>query len=958
MDNDVTAKDHPGTTNPLLALANEGQAVWLDYIQRNILASGELARMIRDDGLRGVTSNPAIFEKAMAGSGDYTVEMATLAGKGLDAKAIYEQLAIADIRDAADVLATVYEQTRTRDGYVSLEVSPALAQDTQGTSDEARRLWGEIGRPNVMIKVPATPAGISAFETLIAEGINVNVTLLFSLSAYELVAHAYLRGLERRAASGEALGNVASVASFFISRIDSAIDAMVDAQLKRDGDNASLRSLRGRVAIANARLTYARYVELFSGPRWDVLAKLGAQTQRVLWASTGTKNPEYRDTLYVESLIGVDTVNTIPPATYAAFRQHGRVRASLAEGVDASRAVMTELDRAGISMRVVTDRLLAEGLKLFADAFDKLLGSIGANIATHATARASRPHYRLPEKLAKRVAATLATWQPKVRQLWGRDASLWTGGDEPNWLGWLCIVDEEQGMLDSLQAFASEVKAAGFRHALLLGMGGSSLAPEVLQATFAHVPDFPLLHVLDSTDPEQLLAYEGKLDLARTLFIVASKSGSTLEPNILKEYFFARLEQLLGPAEAGRCFIAITDPGSNLEKVATAAGFRRIFYGHPSIGGRYSALSQFGMVPAAVMGLDVGHLLARTKQMIERCKPEVPVEENPAVPLGVVLGEAARAGCDKLTLIMSQPLRSLGAWLEQLVAESTGKAGQGIIPVDREPVGESSAYGADRLFVYMRLATALDDSLDYSVEALENAGHAVVRIDVASIDDLGQEMFRWEFATAVAGAVLGIHPFDQPDVEASKIATKVLTNQYESNGALPGEQPFFAAGGLQLYANDDNVQALHDAAAGEVTLAGLLRAHLSRVAKGDYFALLAYIEMNAANDEALQSMRLLVRDARRIATCVGFGPRFLHSTGQAYKGGPNSGVFLQITSDAVRDVAVPGHRYTFGIVKAAQARGDLAVLAERGRRVVRVHLASDVKAGLLSLETALKLAIA
>jgi transaldolase / glucose-6-phosphate isomerase len=957
MENALEAKDRAVTSNPLRALASEGQAVWLDYIQRSILSSGELARMICDDGLRGVTSNPAIFEKAMMGSRDYADGMAQLARKGLDTKAVYEQLAIADIRDAADVLATVYEQTRTRDGYVSLEVSPTLAHDTRGTLDEARRLWSEIGRPNVMIKVPATPAGISAFETLIAEGINVNVTLLFSLTTYESVAHAYLRGLERRAATGEALGNVASVASFFISRIDSAIDAIIDTQLKKDGDNASLRSLRGRVAIANARLTYARYGELFSGDRWEALAKLGAQTQRVLWASTGTKNPDYRDTLYVESLIGADTVNTIPPVTYQAFRDHGRVHASLTEGVDASRTVMTELDRAGIAMRVVTDRLLAEGLKLFADAFDKLLAAIGARLATHANDRLTLPRYRLPAKLAKRVEATLGTWQPKIEQLWGRDASLWTRGDESNWLGWLCIVDEERTLLDQLKDLAADVKAAEFQHVLLLGMGGSSLAPEVLKETFARVPDFPLLHVLDSTDPQQLLAFEARIDLERTLFVVASKSGTTLEPNILKAYFFARIKAIVGPAEAGRRFIAITDPGSKLAEVATADGFRRILYGHPAIGGRYSALSQFGMVPAALMGLDVDHLLASAKQLIDRCKPEVPVTDNPAVPLGVVIGEAGRTGRDKLTVITSQPLRAFGAWLEQLVAESTGKEGKGIIPVDREPIGEPSAYGDDRLFVYMRLATAPDATLDYSVDALEKAGHAVVRIDIASVNNLGQEMFRWELATAVAGAVLGINPFDQPDVEASKVATKALTNQYEFNGALPAEQPFLAVDGLELYANADNVKALHDAAQGNLTLAGMLRAHLSRMVVGDYFGLLAYIEMNAANDATLQSMRLLVRDARKIATCVGFGPRFLHSTGQAYKGGPNTGVFLQITCDDVNDVAVPGHRYTFGIVKAAQARGDFAVLAERGRRALRVHLGGDVQAGLETLETALKMAL-
>ncbi len=957
MANSVESKDRSVLTNPLQALAQEGQAVWLDYIQRSILANGELARLIRDDGLRGVTSNPAIFEKAMTGSADYAEAMADLARQGLDAKHVYEGLAIADIRDAADALATVYEQTRTRDGYVSLEVSPHLARSTEGTLDEARRLWREVGRPNVMIKVPATPEGIPAIATLIAEGINVNVTLLFSLAAYETVAQAYLRGLERRAAAGGAIGNVASVASFFISRIDSAVDGLINARLKRDGENAGLRSLVGRVAIANAKLTYERYGQLFAGPRWEALAKRGAQTQRVLWASTSTKNPDFRDTIYVESLIGADTVNTIPPATFDAFRDHGRVRSSLHDGLDAARATMSELERCGISMGIVTDQLLVDGVKLFADAFDKLLGSIGAKVSSLAPLAVTLPRYRLPASLASRVERAFSVWQPKIAQLWARDAKLWTGGDESKWLGWLSIVEEQNRSLDMLKTIAADVRAAEFKQVLLLGMGGSSLGPEVLKMTFGHIAGFPEMHVLDSTDPQQIRSFESKLDLAHTLFIVSSKSGSTLEPNIFKQYFFERAKEVVGAAEAGRRFIAITDPGSKMEAVAKADGFRRIFYGLPTIGGRYSVLSCFGMVPAAVMGLDVERLLAGAKRMVDACKPETPVRENPGVTLGVVLGEAARAGRDKLTLITSPAIHDLGAWLEQLIAESTGKIGKGIIPVDRETVGAPGVYGTDRLFVYSRLGSAPDTSQDAAVDALEEAGHAVVRIDVANRYDLGQEMFRWEIATAVAGAMLGIHPFDQPDVEASKDATRSLTTQYEKHGALPAETPYLAVDGLHLFTDSANATALRAAAGNDHSLAGTLRAHLGRLRTDDYFGLLAYIEMHAANEDALQSMRHAVRDTRKVATCLGFGPRFLHSTGQGYKGGPNSGVFLQLTCDDAADIAVPGQRYTFGVVKAAQARGDFDVLAERGRRALRVHLGKNVAAGLAKLNDAVRAAL-
>ena len=552
----------------------------------------------------------------------------------------------------------------------------------------------------------------------------------------------------------------------------------------------------------------------------------------------------------------------------------------------------------------------------------------------------------VPALLSEAVEAQLADWDAddKVRRLWSRDASLWTGNDEARWLGWLDIADEQLGALDLLRQLGRDAAGGDFDQVLLLGMGGSSLCPEVLRMTFGRVAGSPELNVLDSTDPAQVRSVERRLDLSRTLFIVSSKSGSTLEPNIFQQYFFHRVQQAVGPDAAGERFVAITDPGSELEHIARRAGFRHVVHGVPSIGGRYSALSPFGTVPAAVMGLDVERFLRRAQVMRERCSPEVPVHENPGAVLGLTLGTAAAKGHDKITIVTSPGIWDLGAWLEQLVAESTGKLGKGLIPVDGEPIGKPDRYTRDRLFVYLRDQSAPDTGQDAAIAAFESAGHPVVRLSLADRYDIGGEFFRWEFATAVAGAVLGINPFDQPDVEASKVVTRQLTAAYEKSGVLPSEDPVVREAPLEIYVDRTNAAAL--GGAGTRAAREIVAAHLARLAEGDYLALLAYVEMNGRHRELLQEMRLAVRDAHRVATCLGFGPRFLHSTGQAYKGGPNNGVFLQITCDDAEDVPVPGRGYSFGVVKAAQARGDFQVLVERGRRALRLHVTGAVETGL------------
>lgn len=557
--------------------------------------------------------------------------------------------------------------------------------------------------------------------------------------------------------------------------------------------------------------------------------------------------------------------------------------------------------------------------------------------------------YKLPADLQGAVKQTLNDWQSggKVARLWGRDATLWTGDDEAKWLGWLDIVERQQKDKAVFAALGKEIAEAGFEYAVLLGMGGSSLCPEVLAKTFGHQKGHPQLRIVDSTDPAQILSVEESVKLKKTVFIVSSKSGSTLEPNIFKEYFYERMREEVG-GDAGKHFIAVTDPGSKMEQVAKDGRFRHIFHGDPSIGGRYSALSNFGIVPAAVMGLDVARFLDSAQESVVACK-NTNAADNPGVMLGIIMGTAARMGRDKITFFTSKEIFDLGAWLEQLIAESTGKQGHGITPVDREQIGAPEVYGKDRLFAYVKLAGASDSDLEKKIEALENTGQPVVRFVIDDTYEVPQQFFTWEIATAVAGSVIGINAFNQPDVEASKIETRKLTTDYEQTGQLYESEPFFMEGEIKLFASTQYAATLHGAEGRVQGLPSVIGAHLAQIRAGDYFAELAYVQMNDQHEDILQAMRHHVRDHAKVATCLGFGPRFLHSTGQDYKGGPNTGVFMQITADHPNDLPIPGAKYTFGVVIAAQAAGDLSVLQQRGRRALRVHLGKNVEAGLRRL---------
>ncbi len=946
--------------NPVKALENHGQAVWLDFLARGFIAKGELKKLIDSDGVKGVTSNPSIFEKAIGSSDEYDRAIGKALKSGDRPVAnLFEQLAVEDIQHAADVLRPVYDSLGGHDGFVSLEVSPYLAMDTKGTVTEAQRLWKDVHRKNLMVKVPATPEGLPAIEHLIGEGISINITLLFSQKVYLQVAEAYLAGIEKYVAAGGDPSHVASVASFFVSRIDTVVDKQLDEKIAKANDPSEkerLAALKGKVAIANAKLAYQDYKRLFSGTRWDKLAAKGARPQRLLWASTGTKNKDYSDVLYVEELIGRNTINTMPPATLEAFRDHGKLRDTLEDNIEEARHVLAELERSGISLDAITAELVNDGVRLFADAADKLYGAVAHKRATVLGGGLDRQKLSLGTDIDKAVAKHAEDWRAsaKVRRLWHKDKSVWTGDDEHKWLGWL--TSPESADIADYEDFAERVKGQKFSDAVVLGMGGSSLGPEVLAETFPKKSGFPKLHVLDSTDPAQVRAMEKAVDIKRTLFIVSSKSGGTTEPNAMKDYFYDRVSKAIGADKAGHRFIAVTDPGSSLEKVANKQGFARIFHGEPTIGGRYSVLSPFGLVPAAAAGISVRSLIEHTLAMVRSCGADVPPHENPGVQLGLAMGLAGLEGRDKVTILSSKKIADFGAWTEQLIAESTGKEGKGLIPIDGEPLGEPSAYGHDRFFIDIRTEGEDDASHDEKLAALENAGHPVVRIVMKSIDHIGQEFFRFEMATAVAGAILGINPFNQPDVESAKIKTRELTGAFEKTGALPSETPAMSAANVDLYTDEANVAALRRLGA-DGSLGSWLKAHLDRAGTGDYVALLAYIQRDAAHIGALQDMRLKVRDERHVATCAEFGPRFLHSTGQAYKGGPDSGVFLQITADETKDLPVPGQKASFGVIKAAQARGDFDVLTERGRRALRVHLKGDLASGLKMLDEAISEAL-
>ena len=903
--------------NPIPKLTALGQSLWYDNIQRRLLENGEFAAMIQRGDIRGMTSNPSIFQNAIAKSNDYDSALTPLAWAGWSAEQIFWELAIEDIRMSADLFAPLYEQTNGGDGYVSLEVSPYLAHDADGTAAQAQQLWARVARPNLMVKIPATKAGIPAIRKAIAAGVNVNVTLIFSLARYAEVMDAYLSGLEDRVAAGRPIDRIASVASFFISRVDSKIDPKLP-----EGS-----PLRGQAAIANAKMAYDAFEAVFTSKRFASLkARFGARAQRPLWASTSTKNPAYPDTLYVDTLIGPDTVNTVPPATLDAFRDHGHASITITRDLDKAHTLIADLKSAGISMNVVTQELEDEGVKAFADAFTALLKTIDDRRKNAASSLGP-----VADSVAKRLSTLEADSVPA--RFWSLDPTLWTKNRAAQAevkirLGWLDSPQKARENLKEYQDFAKEIKKAKIDRVLVLGMGGSSLTAEVFSSLLAAANvTAPLsLAILDSTHPDQVAEAGKYYPSNKSLYIVASKSGGTAEVMAAFNYFWK-----LSKHDGSR-FIAITDPGTSLEALAKKKKFRKIFSSDALVGGRFSALTDFGLVPASLLGMDLNHLLDRAEWMQNQCGEYVPAARNPGFALGAVLAESARNGRDKLTVLADAPLSAFAGWIEQIVAESSGKNGKGILPVPLEPLGEVGVYGEDRIFVYLRQSGELDSH----VTALQQAGHPVIQLPFTNYLDIGAEMYRWEIATAIACSILGVNAFDQPNVETSKKITKAKIADFQKKGKLREGKP--------AWKSEEAIVFASTALTGK-TLASVLGKFLKKSKPGGYVAINAYLPRNGEMIEALQAMRVAIRAKTGNAVTAGFGPRFQHSTGQFHKGGPRKALFIQITSEPQKDMPVPTEKISFGMLLRAQALGDYEALIEAKRNVIRVHLnsADDVK---------------
>lgn len=885
-------------TTTIEKLTALGQSMWYDNIQRKLLEDGGLRAMIERGDVRGVTSNPSIFNHAIANSTDYDAALIPMAWAGWDSEKIFWQLAIEDIKEACRTFQPLYEETNGDDGYVSLEVSPFLANKTAETAAQAQQLWARVARPNLMVKIPATKEGIPAIRSAIAAGVNINVTLIFSLARYAEVMDAYFSGLEDRLAAGHPISSIASVASFFVSRVDSKVD-------KRLPEGSPLR---GKAAVANAKLAYEAFQKYFAGERWEKLKARGARLQRPLWASTSTKNPDYPDTMYVDDLVGPHTVNTVPPQTLDAFRDHGKAdEVTVTKHVDQARESLAQLEAAGISMNQVTQELEQEGVKAFSEAFTALIDTIekrrGAAIA---------PLGPLADSVSQRIARLDADSVPS--RLWAHDPTLWTtdpaGQAEVRIrMGWMDSPEKAQSRMAEYQTFAENAHKDGLNRVLVLGMGGSSLTAEVLSSLLASfgVESPSCLAILDSTDPAQVARAAEDYPPEKSLYIVASKSGGTAEMMANFHYFWE-----LSKGD-GSHFVATTDPGTSLEQLARERGFRKIFSSDETVGGRYSAMTDFGMLPAALLGIDLSRFLARAEWMKAQCLKDLPAARNPGMTLGAVIAEAALAGRDKLTILTDEPLSALANWIEQIIAESSGKDGKGILPVPLEPLDVPAVYGDDRAFVYLRK----DGELDTSVAVLEAAGYPVIEFRISDFYDLGAEFFRWEIAVATACHIIGVNAFDQPDVQDSKDRTKAKIAEFQSSGKL---------------VEGESVELKN----AKVALADFL----SKAGQGDYVAINAYLPRDRETTSGLQRMRVEIREKTKCAVTAGFGPRFQHSTGQFHKGGPNTGLFIQIVSDAANDMEIPGEGMTYGTMIRAQALGDYETLEARGRRAVRVHLKS------------------
>ncbi len=937
-------------------LINYGQSYWLDNLTRGKIKKGEIKKRVKEQGLRGITSNPSIFNKAISKGTDYDDQIKKLVRQKKGVQEIYEGLTVKDVQDACDLLRPVYDEADGTDGFVSLEVSPYLARDTQGTIEEARRLFAKVDRPNCYIKIPGTVEGVPAIEQCLYEGININITLLFSIQSYEDVAWAYIKALERRLEEGKDIKRISSVASFFLSRIDVLTDQLLGHYIIPEKTTGEPRpeNLLGKAGIASAKIAYQSFKNIFSGERWQRLKDNGARVQKPLWASTSTKDPLYADVRYIETLIGPHTVNTLPDESIEAFADHGKIyENSIEEGVEEARKTFDDLGRLGIDIDFVTRQLVNEGIEKFIKPYDNLMKTLAAKRLDFLSERAGKQEidYGENESAVKSAFSSLDEKQI-ARRIFSKDPYVWKSGDEEtkairNRLGWLDISDFIQ-RADDIISFAKEIKSEKFKYVVLLGMGGSSLCPEVVRETFGSKQGFPQLIMLDNTDPAAVKNVESQIDLNKTLFIVASKSGTTTETLSFDHYFFNLLKEN-DISDPGSRFIAITDDGTPLQDEAKERNFRKVFTNPEDYGGRYSALSYFGLVPMALIGVDIKEILHNAHQMEINCGPFIPAESNPALALGTEIGMNARLGRDKVTFVLSDSISAFGYWVEQLIAESTGKEGKGILPVEGEDLSKPEVYSSDRVFVYLHSGIDEKQKEERKLNTLQKAGHPVIKIDLKNKTALGAEFFRWELATATAGRIIDVNPFNEPNVSESKKNSRDLLYEWKEKNSFGEGEPVISQSGISVYYNQNA-----DWVPKGKTLPAFLNSFTKLAKSPDYLAILAYFLQTPARQKLLQQIRIKLRNNLKTATTLGYGPRYMHSTGQLHKGGPNKGVFIMFTYEAQDDLPIPGKDYGFATLQRAQALGDFRSLNDKNRRVIRVHLGSDIEESLKKISEYIK----
>jgi len=933
---------------PSVELLKAGQGPWLDTISRKLLSSGVLKAYIEESGLLGVTSNPSIFQQAISQGEGYERNIQKLLKRGASTVEIYDVLTVSDIREACDLFLPVFKKTNGEHGFVSLEVLPNLAFNEEATIEEAERLFRLVDRPNVMIKVPATEQGVRAVRRLIGEGINVNVTLIFSQKNYGDVAQAYLDGLEVFSEKGGDLSRVHSVASVFVSRIDTDIDRQLDVKLATEKDAARrlrLTDVKGKAAIANSKMIYRAFKEIFHSVRFQSLKTQGAYVQKPLWASTSCKNPSYPDLIYVETLVGRDTVNTLPQNTWEALLSRGEIRpGSVEENIPEAEAAIAELKALGIDIHAVCDRLQTEGVRSFMNSFESLMTTLEKKREPKMNSTV-KVNISLPSNLEKTVAATLTQLAKKdVHSRWlAKDPTLWTNDALHqkvilNRLGWVDNCEKITGKLHEIDELQEKIFKAKIRDIVLLGMGGSSLAAEVLSLILrkpAHQVKDAIkgirFHLLDTTDPASILKVEKIVRYPSTLFLVGSKSGSTIETRSQYQYFFDRVKKFYrnDEAKAAERFVIITDQGSPLETLGRSMPFAGLFLNPQDIGGRYSALSFFGLVPAALLGIDVRQILADAERFLQDMRSTEDISKNEGISLGILLGALALKGKDKLTFWTSPVLASFADWAEQLIAESTGKDGKGITPVAGEMPLSLDRYGSDRVFVMLRLKGENEKLWTARIRGLKAKGFPVLDFVWSDGMNVGGEFLRWEVATSFASVVLKVNPFDEPNVTESKNITNRLLEDVKKKKALPKPGKLLIAKQSTLTPNDKKT----------------LEDFFAKLPQNGFVSLLAYVDRSPAAKKALQGLQKSMASALKVPVLSGFGPRYLHSIGQLYKGGPRQGIFIEFFVKDGKDVKIPGEVYGFSQLKRAQAMGDYEAILSKGLSILAVDLGSDLATG-------------